>query len=165
MGPNRKRILFLGLFVVLVGCFGATWFTQWWSILTMTRVGTVGTLTGCITFCPALILLNAVALIVAYKDKSNKARVPFLMLVLVANTILMFSGIATIISTIKNLAESTSYFTPRPEDLAWDEWLGLFFTFVIPEILFIVFTIIALAKIKGRFQQTEDTLTEADLPN
>ena len=164
MGPNRKRILFLGLFVVLVGCFGATWFMQWWSILTMTRVGTVGTLTGCVSFCPALVLVNAVALIVAYNDKSSKARVPYLIFVLVTNTILMFSGIATIISTIKNLAGHTSYFTPRPEDLAWDEWLGLFFTFVIPEILVIVFTIVALAK--GRFQQTEDTLvTEADLPS
>jgi hypothetical protein len=157
MKPNQQRILFLGIFVALVGCFGVTWFTQWWSILTMTRVGTVGTLTGCISFCPSLVLLNAVALIVVYKDKSDKARVPFLTFVLVTNAILMVSGIAAIISAIKYLAENTSLFTPRPQDLAWDEWLGLFFTFIIPEILLIVVAIIGLVKTKDRLKQTEDT--------
>jgi phosphatidylglycerophosphatase A len=136
---------------------------QWWSILTMTTVGTVGTLTGCISFCPALIILNAVALTMALKEKSGQARMPFLLLVLAANTILMISGIATIISTVRSLAEHTSYFTPRPEDLAWDEWLGLFFTFVIPEILFIGYALFAFTRFKARKKDSTDAIeTEAE---
>ena len=155
MVPKSNRIFFLSLFVILVGCFGGTWFMQWWSILTMTTVGTIGTLTGCISFCPALVLLNTVALIVVYKEKSGRARLPFLLFVLTANIILMFSGTATIINTVKSLGEHTSYFTPRSEDITWDEWLMLFFTFVIPEILFVVWTIAALVKLKDRSRYTD----------
>lgn len=165
MEPMYKRIFFLGLFVILFGCFGVTWFMQGWSILTMTTVGTVGTLTGCISFCPALLLLNAIALIVAYREKYGTAWLPFLLLVLVANVILMFSGTAAIISTVMSLNEHTSYFTPRPEDISWDEWLGLFFTFVIPEILVVVLAVIALVKMKGRSRQAEVAREiEADHP-
>ena len=163
MEPMYKRIFFLGLFVILFGCFGVTWFMQGWSILTMTTVGTVGTLTGCISFCPALLLMNAIAFLVAYKH--GRARLPFLLLVLVANAILMFSGAAAIISTVMSLGEHTSYFTPRPEDISWDEWLGLFFTFVIPEILVVVLAVIALVKMKGHSWQAEVAREiEADHP-
>jgi hypothetical protein len=150
MGSLKRRIIFLGLFVILVGCFGVAWFLQIFSILTMTRVGTVGTLTGCITFLPALILIDVTALIVAYRERSGTARLPFLLLVLVANALLLVTGVTTIISTVRSLSSHTSLFTPRPEDILWDEWLMLFAIFVAPEIPAVVLAIVGLVGIKGR---------------
>lgn len=165
MKLKPKRFLFLGLFAILFVCFGVTWFMQLWSILTLTTVGMIGTLTGWISFCPSLLLLNAIAIIVAYKEKSGQARLPFLLLVLVANSILIFSGTATIISTITSLDKHISYFTPRPEDITWDEWLELFLTFVLPEILVVVLAIVALTRVKGHSQQVGPVQrTENELP-
>jgi hypothetical protein len=163
MDTIPRRVLFLLIFVVLAGCFGITWFLQWWTILTMTRVGTIGTLTGCVSFCPSLVLLNMVTLLVALKGKSGEARTPYLLLVLIANALLMLTGISTIFTTVNSLADHTSYFTPRKEDLAWDEWLGLFATFVLPEILFIGYSIFALSRFKGRKKRSTDSIeTEAE---
>ena len=158
METNPRRFLFLLIFAVLTGCFGITWFLQSWTILTMTRVGTIGTLTGCVSFCPSLILLNIVALTVAQKGKSGEAQTPYLLLVLIANAFLMLTGITTIFTTVNSLADHTSYFTPRIEDLAWDEWLGLFATFVLPEILFIGYSLFAFSRIKGRKKDATDTM-------
>ena len=47
---RRKGLNVLAAMWILLWCFACAWFLQWWSILTMTTVGTVGTLIGCVTF-------------------------------------------------------------------------------------------------------------------
>jgi hypothetical protein len=91
MDPRLKRVLSL-LLVGLFWCGVATWFMQWWSVLTLTTVGTVGTLTGCISFVPLLLVINVVALLIGFRAESRQIRVIALMFVGVVNIILMITG-------------------------------------------------------------------------
>jgi uncharacterized membrane protein len=153
MTTTQKTITVLALIGIVFWCFPVAWFLQWWSILTMTTVGSVGTLTGCVTFFPVLLLENVPALIGGFRKELGKPRMGLFLFVLVANAVLIVTGITTIIGTVNSLPSHTSLFTPQPEDILWDEWLMMFLTFVAPPILATGVAVIGLVGLSKRSRQ------------
>ena len=135
---RRRGLNVLAAMWILLWCFACAWFLQWWSILTMTTVGTVGTLTGCVTFVPVVLLGNALALNAGFRKELGKPRVAMFLYVLVVNAVLSYTGFRAIIGTVRSLSSQASLFTPQPEDILWDEWLMLFLIFIGPEVLAMV---------------------------
>jgi uncharacterized membrane protein len=154
MTTKQKIIIVLALIGIVFWCFPVAWFLQWWSVLTLTTVGSVGTLTGCITFFPVLLLGNVLALIGGFRKELGKPRMGLFLFVLVANAVLIVTGITTIISTVNSLSSHTSLFTPQPEDILWDEWLMMFLIFVGPQLLAMGVAVFGLARLWKHSQQT-----------
>ena len=150
MNTKQKGIAVLATMWILLWCFACAWFLQWWSILTMTTVGTVGTLIGCITFVPVILLGNALALIAGFRKELGELRLGMFLYTLVVNAILAFTGVWTIVGTVRSLSSRTSLFTPQPEDILWDEWLMLFLIFVGPQVLAMALAAVGVVVMKRR---------------
>lgn len=155
MNTKQKVITVLATMWILLWCFACAWFLQWWSILTMTTVGTVGTLIGCVTFVPIVLLGNTLALIAGFRKELGKPRLGMFLYILVVNAILAFTGMRAIIGTVRSLSSRTSLFTPRPEDIRWGEWLMLFLIFIGPEVLAMVLAAVGLVVMKRRSRLVE----------
>ena len=164
MNTKQKGIAVLATMWILLWCFACAWFLQWWSILTMTTVGTVGTLVGCVTFVPIVLLGNTLALIAGFRKELGKPRLGMFLYTLAINAILAFTGIRTIIGTVHSLSSRTSLFTPQPKDILWDEWLMLFLIFIAPEVLAMVLAAVGLVVMKRHSRPAEKQAEIAQRP-
>ena len=146
MEPKDKSHVILAQIVAVLGTFALAAVPKWFSIMTMTSVGTVGTCTGCIIYLPVLLVVDLVFFWTASRQKTASSRSRILALVALANVILMGIGLSTIVDALGYLGSHASLFTPRPESISWEEWLQLFVLFFVPEMLGILFAIVALKR-------------------
>lgn len=154
MDVRQKTLVVLAVFVILFVCFAIALFLQWWSILTMTTVGTVGTLIGCISFVPVLLLGNAIALIVGFRKEIEGTQPLVFIAVLVANAALVVTGTVTIIGTVNSLPGISSMFVP--ETIDWFDWLMEFAIFVGPQVLAMAVAVVGLIRLRGRARQADE---------
>jgi hypothetical protein len=150
MESKDKPHVILAQIVAVLGTFALAAVPKWFSIMTMTTVGTVGTCTGCIIYLPVLLVVDLAFFWTASRQKIASSRTRILALVAVANVILMGTGLSIIIGAVGHLASHASLFTPRPENISWEEWLQLFALFFVPEMLGVLFAVVALKRPWGR---------------
>jgi hypothetical protein len=146
MESKDKPHVILAQIVAVLGTFALAAIPKWFSIMTMTTVGTVGTCTGCIIYLPVLLVVDLAFFWTASRQKTASSRSRILALVAVANVILMGIGLSIIVDALGYLATHASLFTPRPENISWEEWLQLFVLFFVPEMLGVLFAVVALKR-------------------
>lgn len=145
MEQDRPHVI-LAQIVAVLGTFAIAAAPKWFSIMTMTTVGTVGTCSGCIIYLPVLLVMDLVFFRAAARQKTPASRSRILVLVAVANVILISVGLSTIAGAVAYLDSHASLFTPRPENISWQEWLQLFVLYFVPEMLGIAFAIVMLIR-------------------
>jgi hypothetical protein len=154
MDARQKTLVVLAVFVILFVCFAIALFLQLWSILTMTTVGTVGTLIGCVSFVPVLLLGNAIALIVGFRKEIEGTQPLVFIAVLVANAILIVTGVVAIIQTVNSLPGISSMFVP--ETIDWSDWLMELAIFAGPQALAMAVAVFGLIRLKRRARQADE---------
>ena len=85
MESRDKPHVILAQIVAVLGTFALTSAPKWFSIMTMTTVGTVGTCTGCIIYLPVLLVVDLIFFWAASRQKTASSRSRILALVAVAN--------------------------------------------------------------------------------